>query len=78
MEIRKAYYDLDPERLDRLMADLCIGYGKCVRDCPVGAMTVRGNVARVDYTKCVGCGKCAASCPVGAIQIPEKYQPQTI
>ena len=78
VEIRKAYYDLDPERLDRLMADLCIGCGKCVRDCPVGAMTVRGNVARVDYTKCVGCGKCAASCPVGAIQIPEKYQPQTI
>lgn len=55
----------------------CIGCGKCVKDCPVGAMVVRGNVARVDYTKCIGCGKCAKSCPVGAIRIPEKYEKPT-
>ena len=45
----------------------CIGCGKCQRGCPVQAITVRGNVARIDYDKCIGCNKCVTECPVHAI-----------
>lgn len=50
------------------------GCGKCVRNCPVQAIYIRDNVARVDYTKCVGCGKCAKDCPVGSILIPKPWK----
>lgn len=48
----------------------CIGCGKCQRGCPVQAITVRGNVARIDYDKCIACGKCITECPVHAILPP--------
>ena len=51
----------------------CLGCGKCVRNCPVQAIYIRDNVARVDYTKCVGCGKCAKDCQVGSILIPKPW-----
>jgi ferredoxin len=51
----------------------CIGCGKCVRNCPANAITVRDNVARVDYTKCTSCHQCADHCPVHCIHIPKKY-----
>lgn len=51
----------------------CLGCGKCVCNCPVQAIYIRDNVARVDYTKCVGCGKCAKDCPVGSILIPKPW-----
>ena len=50
----------------------CIGCGKCVRNCPVSAVEVRNNVARIDFEKCVGCGKCATECPVNAIYFAGK------
>ena len=51
----------------------CTHCGLCVRNCPVQAIYIRDNVARVDYTKCVGCGKCAKDCPVGSILIPKPW-----
>ncbi|MBO4212630.1 MAG: RnfABCDGE type electron transport complex subunit B [Clostridia bacterium] len=44
-------------------ADGCIGCGMCMRICEHGAITVTGNLARIDQEKCVGCGKCAEKCP---------------
>ena len=55
----------------------CIGCGKCVRNCPAGAMSVIGNVARVDFTKCTGCLECVNNCPVGCITFPNKYREKT-
>ena len=47
VEIRQAYYDLDIEELDRLMADLCIGCGSCSYVCPARrAMTQSMTLAR--------------------------------
>jgi NADH-quinone oxidoreductase subunit F len=42
---------------------------KCVRTCPVGAIS--GKVkepAVIDQTKCIKCGACVSACPFGAIE----------
>lgn len=45
----------------------CIGCSLCTRQCEAGAITIKDNLAHIDYEKCVGCGKCAAKCPSKAI-----------
>ena len=46
----------------------CIGCMKCQKECPVQAITVENNLARIDVTKCVNCGHCAEICPRGIIK----------
>lgn len=41
----------------------CIGCKKCEKVCPTGAITVKNNIARIDYEKCTACGACAENCP---------------
>ena len=47
----------------------CIGCRKCEKTCEYGAVTVKNNVAEIDYSKCTSCGKCAEGCPVKVIKI---------
>jgi Na+-translocating ferredoxin:NAD+ oxidoreductase subunit C len=51
LEIRKAYYDLDPERLDQLMADLCIGCGTCSYVCPAKRPLTQSVTLAKSYLK---------------------------
>ncbi len=41
----------------------CIGCKICEKNCPTGAITVKDNRARIDYSKCTSCGLCAQKCP---------------
>ena len=48
----------------------CTGCGLCVNACPVEAISLKNNKAKVDTEKCVDCGQCVAECPNAAIRIP--------
>lgn len=45
----------------------CIGCGKCVTNCPNGAISLEKY--RVDRSKCAVCGECAKVCPAESLQI---------
>lgn len=47
---------------------LCIGCGRCQRDCFPGAITMENGTPELTYPeRCLGCGHCIAVCPKGAI-----------
>lgn len=46
----------------------CIGCKKCERTCPHGAITVKNNLAVIDYDKCTHCGACVSECPTGCLK----------
>ncbi|MEN6622771.1 MAG: electron transfer flavoprotein subunit alpha [Smithella sp.] len=50
--------------------DKCIGCGNCIDVCPVGALSLEGDVVTVNE-KCNACGACIEACPVEALKLPE-------
>jgi len=49
----------------------CIACKKCEKECPVGAVTVENNLAKIDYDKCTNCGHCAEVCPTHCIMVAD-------
>jgi Pyruvate/2-oxoacid:ferredoxin oxidoreductase delta subunit len=47
----------------------CIGCGECTNICPVNAVEIVEDRARVNLDWCIGCGVCAVVCPSEAITI---------
>ena len=47
----------------------CIACKRCEKACPVDAIHVVDNLARIDYEKCQGCGDCAEACPTKCITV---------
>ena len=41
----------------------CIACKICEKNCPTGAITIKNNLAFIDYSKCTACGICASKCP---------------
>ena len=68
--------------------DLCTGCGKCVRACPVQAVSLvsrgpgRGDgdkaaarlLCDVDLSRCLGCGVCVGACPQGSMTMARRPQ----
>ncbi len=46
----------------------CIGCRKCELNCPEKAISVKNNLAVIDYSKCTSCGACAENCPTKCIK----------
>ena len=46
----------------------CIACRKCEKICPSGAISVKNNLAKIDYEKCTQCGMCFDVCPVRCIE----------
>ena len=58
---RKKVLQIDPE--------LCKGCGKCMKQCPMEAITGQIRMPHViDTDKCIKCGACWGCCPFGAIR----------
>ncbi len=47
----------------------CVGCGACVSACPVGAISMEADKAKVDSSACVDCGACVSACPQEAITL---------
>ena len=45
----------------------CIACKKCIKKCPVDAISMAKGKALIEASKCINCGKCVRSCPVKAI-----------
>jgi len=50
---------------------LCTGCGACAEACPVEAIAVQNDRARIDTEKCVICGACESVCPTEAISLAD-------
>ena len=48
--------------------DKCIKCGRCVPECPGGAITL--DPLTIDPEKCIGCGSCIGICPTNSFQVP--------
>ncbi|MEM3536414.1 MAG: CoB--CoM heterodisulfide reductase iron-sulfur subunit A family protein, partial [Candidatus Bathyarchaeia archaeon] len=64
--LKSEYVTTSPEKAF-VIADLCDGCKLCVPVCPVNAITVQENKAKIDPFQCVGCGACVPVCPKEAI-----------
>jgi ferredoxin/flavodoxin len=50
-------------------ADHCKRCGKCVKECPVGAISLEDS-ATIKRDKCIHCYHCFVACKLGAVEVP--------
>jgi len=64
--LKSDYVTTSPEKAF-VIADLCNGCKACVPICPVNAISMQEDKAKIDPFQCIGCGACIPVCPQEAI-----------
>lgn len=52
----------------------CTGCGVCIEWCPEDAISMEGDVARIDSKACIGCGECLTVCRFDAVKYDWKMK----
>lgn len=55
----------------RINVEACDGCGKCVEQCPNGALKLVGGKATANADDCMACYFCETTCPKLAIKVIE-------
>jgi len=58
--------------------DMCVGCGICVDDCPVRAISMEDEKARINMEECIHCGTCHSVCPQEAVRHDSEKIPEVI
>lgn len=57
---------------------LCIGCGRCVRECAQDAISIIDRKSHIDHDKCLGCGHCVGACNQDAIAAEMDSAPEIL
>jgi NAD-dependent dihydropyrimidine dehydrogenase PreA subunit len=60
--------------------ETCVGCGQCLVYCPIQAISLKDDVAEIDFDRCAECSNCLrlADCPTDAIYQQELVWPRTV
>ena len=58
--------------------EMCVGCAVCVEECPVGAIALVDETARINDEECIRCGRCHDACPQEAVRHDSERIPQEI
>ena len=58
--------------------DLCVGCGICVDDCPVDAISMEDEKAKINMEDCIRCSTCHSVCPQEAVRHDSEKIPQEV
>ena len=56
----------------------CVACGVCVEECPVNAITMENQTARINMEECIKCGLCHEVCPEGAVRHAKERIPREV
>ena len=56
----------------------CVACGVCVEECPVDAIEIEDETARIDMDECIKCGKCHEVCPEKAVRHDSERIPREV
>jgi len=64
-------------KIDR---EKCVGCGQCLVYCPITAISLKDDVAEIDFDQCAECSNCLrlADCPTDAIYQQDLVWPRTV
>ena len=56
----------------------CTGCGTCIEECPVDAIAMENETAKIDMDECIRCGTCHGICPEHAVKHDSERIPQEV